>query len=147
MLVQYVDKGKTIDHDYFINFCISPLVKAINKQRPKSGTHGLKLLIDGAKPHTHSETIHFIQSNGLLIIDHPPYSPDLAPCDYWLFDLVKQRLNEQEEFEDEKSLAKSVTKILHKIPHNEYIKTFDKYLERLKMCIDAEEEYFEHNMK
>jgi hypothetical protein len=81
-----------------------------------------------------------------VIIDHPPYSPDLAPCDYWLFDFVKQRLNEQEEFKDEKSLAKSVTKILQEIPHSEYIKTFDKYLERLKKCVEVKGEYFEHNM-
>ena len=23
--------------------------------------------------------------NGIKTIPHPPYSPDLAPCDFWLF--------------------------------------------------------------
>ena len=43
---------------------------------------------------------------------HPPYSPDLAPCDYWLNDYIKNRLTDQA---DEKSLAREVSKIAKKI--------------------------------
>jgi len=27
-------------------------------------------------------------------MDHPPYSPNLAPCDFWRFDYIKQRIND-----------------------------------------------------
>ncbi len=36
---------------------------------------------------------------------HPPYSPDLAPCDYWLNDYIKLNLTDQT---NEKSLARAV---------------------------------------
>jgi hypothetical protein len=29
---------------------------------------------------------------GLGGVAHPPYSPDLAPCDYWFFSRVKEHL-------------------------------------------------------
>ncbi|CAF3331902.1 unnamed protein product, partial [Rotaria sp. Silwood2] len=29
------------------------------------------------------------------IMSHPPYSPDLAPCDYWLNDYIKRNLTDQ----------------------------------------------------
>ena len=35
---------------------------------------------------------------------HPPYSPDLASCDYWLNDYIKNRLTDQP---DEKSLVRA----------------------------------------
>ena len=43
---------------------------------------------------------------------HPPYSPDLAPCDYWLNDYIKNRLTDQP---NEKSLARAVSKIVKNI--------------------------------
>jgi histone-lysine N-methyltransferase SETMAR len=115
------------------------MIENLKKQRPSSGTKGIKILHDNATPHTHEATITFIQSNGMQIIDHPPYSPDLAPCDFWLFDYIKQRLGDHK---DEKSLAESVTKIVEEIPHSEFLKTFRKYIERFKYCVRVKGDYF-----
>jgi len=150
VLVHCVDKGKTIDHKYYIEKCLSPMIEEIKQQRPASGTRGLYLLHDNAKPHAHCDTVYFVQSNGMEIIDHPPYSPDLSPCDYWLFDYIKECLVEKGEFKDVASLAKFVTKVLSDIPHSEYRKTFNKYIERLENCVIVEGDYFvfyEHFIK
>lgn len=144
VLVTYFEKGVNVDHKSYIDFCLAPAFKELKKQRPNSGTHDFYLLHDNARPHTKEETISFIESNGIKLIDHPPYSPDLAPCDYWLFDFLKSRLNDMEEFESADKLAKSVSKLLSAIPHSEYIKTFNKYVERLEYCINVEGDYFEH---
>ena len=50
---------------------------------------------------------------------HPLYSPDLAPCDYWLKNISEE----------------------------EFKKTFDKLLERMELCINNHSDYFEHLMK
>ena len=42
-----------------------------------------------------NNTRKFIQESGIIEIDHPPYSPDLAQCDYWLFDYLKKYLEDQ----------------------------------------------------
>jgi len=144
ILIHAVEKNTTIDNIYYVENCLAPAFKEVEKQRPLSGLHGIKLLHDGARPHVHTNTRNFVESNGVIEIDHPPYSPDLAPCDFWLFDKIKQHLGD---YPDSRSLVKAITNVLNEIPRNEYLLTFKKYQERLQYCIDAEGDYFEHNIK
>ncbi len=41
---------------------------------------------------TAKATMDFIESKGIELVTHPPYSPDLAPADFWLFPTVKKAL-------------------------------------------------------
>ena len=144
VLIHAFEKENTVDNVYYSENCLSPAFESIKRQRVSSGLRGIKLLHDNAKPHIHFNVRKFIESNGVIEIDHPPYSPDLAPCDYWLFDYIKQRLGDEN---DANSLLRSITKIVNSIPHKEWIKTFNKYIERLEKCVEVEGDYFEHLMK
>ena len=106
VLVHAVNKGTTIDHEYYIENCLGPAFDVVRRQRPSSGLRGMKHLHDNARHHVHSNTRRFIESSGIMDIDHPPYSPDLAPCDYWLFDYIKEHLDGD--------LEKSVTDVQKK---------------------------------
>ena len=75
------------------------------KTRKSSGTKGIKLLHDNAQTHTHSDVINYLTEEGINVMPHPPYSPDLAPCDYWLNDYIKRNLTDQPV---EKSLVRVV---------------------------------------
>ena len=138
------DSGQTIDGNYYIDNCLEPTIKELKKQRPISGVKGIKLLHDNAKPHVAVEVKNFLKEEGISVMPHPPYSPDLSPCDFWLFDYIKQNLPEQT---SKKSLFKEVSKIVKNIPEKEYKKTFDKLIERMQLCIDNKGEYFEHLLK
>ena len=144
VLIHAVDNDETIDHDYYIENCLKPVVKEIRKQRKSNGTKGIKLLHDNASPHRHSDVINYLTEEGINIMPHPPYSPDLAPCDYWLNDYIKRNLIDQP---NEKSLARAVSKVMKNIPEEEYKKTFDKLLERMELCINNHGDYFEHLIK
>jgi hypothetical protein len=39
-------------------------------------------------------SIEKIEELGFILVPQPPYSPDLAPCDVFLFGYLKQRLEE-----------------------------------------------------
>ena len=82
VLIHGVDKGKTIDHNYNIENCLKPIVKEIWKQKRSAGTKSIKLLYDNTRPHTHSDVLNYLTEESILIIPHPSYSLDLAPCDY-----------------------------------------------------------------
>jgi [histone H3]-lysine36 N-dimethyltransferase SETMAR len=58
--IHAVDKGETIDHNYYIENCLKPVVKEIWKQRKPNGTKGIKLLDDNAGPHRHSDVINYL---------------------------------------------------------------------------------------
>lgn len=74
-------------------------------------------------------------------MEHPPYSPDLAPSDFWLFDHIKKQLTDNT---DVQSLSNQITKVMKNTPHMEYLKTFHKWIERMELCIKYDGEYFEH---
>ena len=109
-----------------------------------SGTTSFKILHDNAKVHVAKKVKTYLEEEGLTTIRHPPYSPDLAPCDFWLFDYIKRNLTDHT---SAKSLKKQITEILMSISKDEYRKTFEMYLERMKLCIENHGEYFEHLMK
>ena len=49
-------------------------------------SHYLEL---NAKPYKLRKVKEKLASMGLVQLDHTPSSPDLAPCDFWLFDGFK----------------------------------------------------------
>lgn len=137
----YLDKGETITSSYYINHCLMPIVREINKQRSTSGTKNMKFHHDNARLHVAKSVNSYLEQQGLAVIRHPPYSPDLALCDFWLFDLIKRNLSDAT---DVKDLNRQITAILQNIPKEEYLKTFYKWLERMQLCIDNQGDYFEH---
>ena len=54
-------------------------------------SRGILLLHDNARPHTANLTQATIRDLNFETLSHPPYSPDLAPSDFWLFgEMAKQ---------------------------------------------------------
>ena len=104
----------------------------------------MKWLHDNAKPHVTKTVISHLNQAGFTIIRHPPYSPDLAPSNFWLFDLIKRNLDDHVDVESQK---KQITKILRDIPKEEYKKTFNKWVERMQHCINNNGDYFEYLIK
>ena len=86
----------------------------------------------------------FLQEEGVMLVPHPPYSPDLAPSDFWLFGYLKQQLGS---YPNSKSLQLAVTRELRAIPQGEFRKAFQSWVNRMKLCIDNKGDYFEHLMK
>lgn len=144
VLVHMVEKGKTIDNEYYIENCLYPALNVICKQRIAKGTSNIRLLHDNARPHVHSNVNNFLTENAIKVIKRMLYSPDLAPSDFWLNDYIKRNLDDQP---NEKSLLRSVTRIVENIPVSEYKKTFDKWIERMELCINVGGDYFEHLIK
>ena len=60
---------------------------------------------DNASAHTAHSIRQFLAEKNITVLDHPPYSPDLAPCDFFLFPKVKGVLKETRFGEVEKDVA------------------------------------------
>ncbi len=110
-------------------------------KRPTLGTEGIKLHHDYAKPHVRDIVVNYLRNEKIEVMFHPSFSPDLSPADFWLFDYLKDRLGS---YPDETSLSEAVAKELHSIPIMEYRKTFQKWIERMKLCIEHHGDYFAH---
>jgi histone-lysine N-methyltransferase SETMAR len=47
---------------------------------------------DNTLPHTSVLTQQFLVKYKMAVIPHPPYSPDLAPCDFFIFQKMKLKV-------------------------------------------------------
>ncbi|GFR66124.1 transposase [Elysia marginata] len=127
---------------YYVQNVLFLVKSAINEQRPKVSTSRTLLLHDNAGPHKARATTQSLRELGFQVLPNPAYSPDLAPCDYWLFPILKDRLPgpKSDRIQD---LAKAVNSELRTIPEEDYQGVFRKGRIRLKRCIQSHGEYFE----
>ena len=70
------------------------------------------------------------------------YSPDLVPCDFWLFPKLKTTLKERR-FQSREEVMKKTTEELRNIPKEEFKRHFQKWQRRWEMCVYHQGEYFE----
>ena len=74
---------------------------------------------------------------GIKTFRHPPYSPDFAPCDFWLFPKLRGY-----SYETIEEIKKAVTKVNDTPTQEDFDGAIEKLLERYK-CIATGGDYFE----
>jgi len=78
------------------------------------------------------------------MLEHPAYSPDLAPSDFFLFPKIKE-ISQRRHFDDIGDIRSNTTAALKAIPQNHFQNCFEGWTRRWHGCIASQEEYFEGN--
>ena len=105
-----------------------------NKNRPSKGWSGIHLLQDKASSHKCEVVKSFLASEKVKVLNHPPYSPDLSPCDFFLFPRLKKMLSGNK-YMSRGSLGSAIYQCLQQIPKEDYLSAFRDWVKRLqKMC-------------
>ena len=89
ILLGFLEPRQTINSDCFIAM-LTKLKAQISRVRPEKKT--TFLLQHNARSHTSLKTVEHIVNLGWTALQHPPYSPDLAPSDFHLFGPMKDGL-------------------------------------------------------
>ena len=113
-----------------------------NKQRPSKGWSGVHLLNDNASSHRCEVVNFFLASEKVKVLNHPPYSPDLSPCDLFLFPRLKKMLSGNK-YTSRSSLGSAIYQYLQQIPKEDYLSAFRDWVKRLQKCDSVKGEYFE----
>ena len=95
-----------------------------------------------APPHKTKKVNEFLMKKQICVIDHPPYSSDLEPCDYFLSPKLKTAMNGAF-YDDVPTIQAAVIQVLKNIPKTEFKKSMDKLVDRSKRCIELNGSYFE----
>ena len=77
------------------------------------------------------------------MLDHPPYSPDLAPADYFLSPKVKSHLTGRL-FDSISDINKAVTSTLNTSAKDDFYKGIHKLYDRANLCVQLEGMYVEN---
>lgn len=91
LMIDCLSKGQTINGEYYADLLVS-LRENIKQKRRGLLAKGVILLQDNAPSHRAQIAVATAHNCGYEILDHPAYSPDLAPSDFYLFPKLKSEL-------------------------------------------------------
>jgi len=91
LFIDYLPKGQTMNAEYYSSLLVQ-LKDTLKEKRRGKVTKGFLFLHDNAPAHRPLATQKKLAYLGFQSLDHPPYSPDLAPSDYQLFSGLKKKL-------------------------------------------------------
>ena len=105
ILNHFVSPKPTVTGNYYATVTKSGLLPAIKRKRSHLERSGILLHHDNAPSHTSRIVMDTVNK----LLPHPPYSPDLAICDFWLFPNLKNRLRGNN-YESQEELRCTVNK-------------------------------------
>ena len=100
-------------------------------------------MYDNSPAHRALATQKKLAYRGFQCLDHPPYSPDLAPLDYHLFHVLKKQLKGHHFSSDAEVIAAAETWLDGHPSHLFFLSGLQKLEQRAKKCIGLRGEYVE----
>ena len=100
------------------------------------------LLQDNARLHTAAVAVATLTEIVGTALKHPPYSLDLALCDFWAFPTLKRQLCGKRLSSDDEVRNATAT-VLKGMLQNNLFHVFELFIKRCKKYIQCEGRYFE----
>ena len=141
VLVDYLEKGQTINGEYYSNL-LRQLREAVKKKRPGKLTKGVLFHQDNAPVHKSVVAMATLHDCGFELIQHPPYSPDLAPSDFHLFPNMKKDLAGKRYHSDDDVIS-AVTDFFDDKDETFYKSGIQALQHRWQKCVDRNGDYVE----
>ena len=95
---------------------------------------------DSAPVHNSILVTDYLTKMGIKIVCHPPHSPDLVPCDFWLFPKLRGC-----HYDTIEVMKEAVTKVIDTLTQEDFHGAFQELLERYNKCIASGGDYFEED--
>ncbi|UYV77797.1 hypothetical protein LAZ67_15002329 [Cordylochernes scorpioides] len=131
---EFLPQGRTVNKEYYLQV-MRNLREAICQKRPDLWKNKNWLLHhDNAPAHTSLLVRDFLAKNNALMMPQPPYSPDLAPCDFFLFPKLKRPMKGRRyaTLDEIKTASKEELK---KILKNYFLKCFEEWKNRCHKAV------------
>ena len=125
-----LEDRKTVTFDWYVSHCLPKVFQAWCKWRPRTGVCGLLFHHDNASAHTAAVTLDFLAPKDVPLVTHSPYSPDLAPCDWFLFPSVKRQLK-RKQFQNAEDARAFFEGVILDIPQSTWSSVIGSWFERM----------------
>ncbi|UYV80470.1 hypothetical protein LAZ67_19000256 [Cordylochernes scorpioides] len=136
--LDFLSSRQRMNSDLYCDILVNKLKPSIRNKRRGKLSKGVLFLHDNARPHTSCKTVSTIIKLGFFVLEHPAYSPDLAPSDYFLFGLLKKELKGKR-FDSDEDVQKVVQDFFHTLPKSAY----KEGIYKLPECLESQGDYFE----
>ena len=139
----YAPLGSKINSDYLIEV-LGKFLKVFRRKRTEKAGPGEWILHwDNSPLHTARSTASFLSKRGIRTLEHPPYSPDLAPAEFFLFPTVKAALSG--DTIGGQTVKTDWERVCGALPKEAFCTAFERWVHRFEKCIRLEGGYVEKN--
>ena len=116
------------------------LRQKMRQRRGFSEGQVIRLHHDNAPPHTAHATAQYLAQNDFQVVPHPAYSPDIAPCDFYLFGALKAALAGRH-FESTSAISSALAAFFRGVDAATWRKVFDNWVARMEAVIEKNGSY------
>ncbi|RVE50709.1 hypothetical protein evm_004619 [Chilo suppressalis] len=141
LLIDYKERGVPITGQYDASL-LERFKEAIKEKRRGKLSKGVLLLHDNAPVYTCHVAMAAIHQSGFEELNHPPYSPDLTPCDYYLFPKMKKELRGKK-IDNDEEVKSAISPYFDTKDKSFFFDGINKLFERSEKCIRVKGEYVE----
>jgi hypothetical protein len=140
LLLNVLSKGSKFDQQYFIDYAFLDLkTENLNFcRRMPLATFWLHM--DNSMCHNGSKVVSKFNKHHITRLQRPPYLPDLSPCDFWLFGMLKEILKDRE-FHSHDEIEEAITMDWSNLTFDDVQSVFQNWMNRLRWLIENGGEY------
>ena len=121
---EFVPTGQTVNQVYYLEV-MKRMHEKVRWKRPELfASNSWILHHDNAPAHTALSMREFLATKQITVLEHPAYSPDLAPSDFFLFPKIKKILKGRR-FDDIDDIRANKMAALKAIPQNQFQNCFE----------------------
>ena len=134
---EFVPPSQTVNAAFYVQL-LQRLWKNVRRKRPDQWRNNTWLLHhDEAPAHAALLTRRFLTDNNMTVVPHPPYSPDLAPSDFFLFPKLKMKLKGRR-FQTLEEIQAESQAVLNTLRENDFQECFNNWQRRWDRCQGSE---------
>ena len=134
--------GQTVNKEYYVEVLREFRKRFLGKRPALFKSSQWHFHQNNAPVHKSILVTDYLTKMGIKTVPHPTDSPDLAPCDFWLFPKLKENIRGCR-YETIEEMKETVTKVIDMLTLEDFHGAFQKLLERYKKCIAAGGDYFQ----
>ena len=143
---EFLPQSQTTNQHVYKNI-LRRLMRSVRKKRRElwETTRSWLLHHEIAPAHNDLGIWEFLAKNNIAVLEQPPYSPDLAPCTFFLSSKLKEVIKGNR-FQGLEAIKTAVTRELRAISKESFQECVEVWQRRLEKCIRAQGDYFEGDM-
>ena len=138
--MHWVPTGQTLNKEYYIEVLREFRKRFIGKRPALFKSCQWHFHQDNAPVHNSIFVTDYLTKMGINAVPHPPYSPDLAHCDFCLFPNLRGC-----RYETIEEIQEAVTKVIDTLTQEDFHGAFQRFLEQYNKCIATGGDDFEGN--
>ena len=134
MRYEFAPRDQTINKEYYVEV-LKRLRDSVKTKRPRFWSSGDWLLHHDNRPaHSSNLVQQFFAKHKIVQLRQLSYSPDIAPCDVWMFPKLKMALK-RKRFDDIQTIQSNATRELKAIPKSAFEDCFKMWKHRWERVV------------